>query len=351
MNGNLVWILAAALASAFVLTFATTPAVKKLAEKLGAMDIPDGKRRIHDHPIPRMGGLAIFLGFLIATVLFADLSSQICGILGGCLILVITGIVDDIIQLKWWVKLAAQAAATAVAIASGVLIEVVTNPNVFGNTPHLVLGWLSIPVTVLWIIGITNAVNLIDGLDGLAAGVSIISSATMLAVALFIPEAGDNVPVVLAALMGACMGFLPYNLNPAKIFMGDTGSMLLGYVLATISAVGLFKFYAIVTFAVPVIALAIPVADTLFAIVRRILKGQSPVEPDRGHLHHILLDMGLSQKQAVAVIYAVSSVFGAIAMLITRAGEIRLVFFIAAFCIALGVFLVVFRKSKKNRRS
>lgn len=349
MSGKLVWTLVAALASAFALTFAATPSVKKLAEKLGAMDVPDGQRRIHDHPIPRMGGLAIFFGFLVATVLFSELTNQIVGILGGCLIIVISGVADDIHHLKWWEKLAAQAAATAVAIASGVLIEVVTNPNVFGDTPHLVLGWLSVPVTVVWIIGITNAVNLIDGLDGLAAGVSIISSAAMLAVSLFIPEAGDNVPVVLAALMGACMGFLPYNLNPAKIFMGDTGSLLLGYILATISAVGLFKFYAVVTFAVPVIALAIPVADTLFAIVRRILKGQSPVEPDRGHLHHILLDMGLSQKQAVAVLYAVSSVFGAAAMLITRAGEIRLVFFIAVFFLALLVFLAVLRKNKDRR--
>ena len=349
MNGKLVWTLVAALSSAFALTFAATPTVKKLAVKLGAMDVPDGKRRIHDHPIPRMGGLAIFFGFLVATVLFAELTNQILGVLGGCLIIVISGVADDIYQLKWWEKLAAQAAATAVAISSGVLIEVVTNPNVFGNTPHLVLGWLSVPVTVVWIIGITNAVNLIDGLDGLAAGVSIISSAAMLAVALFIPEAGDNVPVVLASLMGACMGFLPYNLNPAKIFMGDTGSLLLGYILATVSAVGLFKFYAVVTFAVPVLALAIPVADTLFAIVRRILKGQSPVEPDRGHLHHILLDMGLSQKQAVAVLYAVSSVFGAAAMLITRTGKIRLAFFIAVFFIAFFVFLLVLRKNKGRR--
>lgn len=350
MDKTLVWLLVSALALAFVLTLAATPLVRRLAQKLGAVDLPDEKRRIHTQPTPRMGGLAIFFGFLAATLLFADLTTQVRGILFGCLILVIAGVLDDIYCLKWWIKLLAQIAAAAAAILSGVLIQVVTNPNVFGETPHLALGWLSVPVTVLWIVGITNAVNLIDGLDGLAAGVSIISSVTMLAVTLFIPEAGNNVPVILAAFMGACLGFLPYNLNPAKIFMGDTGSMLLGYVLATVSAVALFKFYAIVTFAVPVLALAFPLADTIFAVIRRLIHGKSPVAADRGHLHHILLDMGLSQKQAVATLYAISSILGAMAMLMTRAGEIRLIFLVIAFILALVVFLTIKRKNK-NRRS
>ncbi len=177
------------------------------------------------------------------------------------------------------------------------------------------------PVTILWIVGITNSVNLIDGLDGLAVGVSTIASTTMFVVALLVSE--GNVAVILAALMGACLGFMPYNLNPAKIFMGDTGSLLLGYVLATVSVVGMFKFYAIVTFVVPILALFLPLFDTLCAIVRRLLRGQSPMHPDRGHLHHRLIDMGLSQKQAVAVLYSLSAVLGLCAVVLATSGALR----------------------------
>ena len=176
------------------------------------------------------------------------------------------------------------------------------------------LGWLAIPVTVLWIVGITNSVNLIDGLDGLAVGVSTIASTTMFVVALLVSE--GNVALLLAALMGACLGFMPYNLNPAKIFMGDTGALLLGYVLSTVSVVGMFKTYALVTFVVPILALFLPLFDTVCAFFRRLLRGQSPMHPDRGHLHHRLIDMGLSQKQAVAILYSVSAVLGLCAVVL-----------------------------------
>ena len=213
------------------------------------------------------------------------------------------------------------------------------NPNVFAAENTLLIGYLSIPVTVLWIVGVTNAVNLIDGLDGLACGVSAISSVTMLIVALMVAE--PNVALLLAALAGGCLGFIPYNLNPAKIFMGDTGALLLGYVLATVSILGLFKFYAIMTFLVPVLALALPLFDTIFAIVRRVAHGQSPMAPDRGHLHHRLIDHGLSQKQAVAVLYSLSAMMGLTAVVICTTGKLRLLLLgiDAAIAVAVGIFV------------
>ncbi len=323
------------LAAALIISFAATPIVKSFAEKVGAIDVPKEARRIHTHPIPRMGGLAIFLGFMISVVLFADITKQVQGILIGAVIIVATGALDDIMNLKYWVKLLAQIAAAVVAVAHGVVIEVLMNPNIFSPNESLLLGVLSIPITVFWIVGITNSVNLIDGLDGLACGVSTISSVTMLVVALMVAE--GNVAIILAALAGACIGFIPYNFNPAKIFMGDTGALLLGYVLATVSVMGMFKFYAIVTFVVPILALALPLFDTLFAIVRRLLKGQNPMTPDRGHLHHRLIDMGLSQKQAVAVLYALSAMLGLTAVVISTSGPLRMLLLAIELFIAIAV--------------
>ena len=325
---------------AFVVAFATTPIVKVFAQKVGAMDNPGEERRIHTHPIPRMGGMAIFLGFLVSVVLFAQISKPVQGILIGCIIIVATGVLDDIINLRWLVKLAAQVIAAVIAVAHGVMIEGIMNPNVFAAENTLLIGYLSIPVTIVWIVGVTNAVNLIDGLDGLACGVSAISSITMLTVALMVAE--PNIALLLAALAGGCLGFIPYNLNPAKIFMGDTGALLLGYVLATVSILGLFKFYAVMTFLVPVMALALPLFDTAFAIVRRVLKGQSPMTPDRGHLHHRLIDHGLSQKQAVAVLYSISAMMGLTAVVICTTGKLRLILLVIelAIAVAVGIFVV-----------
>lgn len=327
---------------AFIISFAATPIVKSFAQKVGAMDVPDGARRVHDHPIPRMGGLAIFLGFLLSALLFVDIGPQFQGILLGCVIIVATGVIDDIISLNAWVKLALQIAAALVAVLHGIRIEVLINPIVWSSSEYWVLGALSIPITILWIVGITNSVNLIDGLDGLAVGVSTISSVTMLIIALLVADA--QVALVLAALAGACVGFMPYNLNPAKIFMGDTGSLLLGYVLATTSVMGLFKFYAVVSFAVPLLALAVPLFDTVFAFCRRLLKGQSPFHPDRGHFHHRLIDMGLSQKQAVAVLYCISAVLGLAAVVITTSGEIKALILILGFCLCALLWAFVYGK-------
>ena len=327
------------IAVGFAVSFASTPIVKGFAQKVGAIDVPRDGRRVHDHPIPRMGGLAIFLGFLISVVLFIDITREVRGILLGAVLIVACGAIDDVISLRAWIKLLVQIAAAVIAVLHGVVIEVFRNPNIFSDNEALILGALAVPVTILWIVGITNSVNLIDGLDGLAVGVSTIASTTMFVVALLVSEGG--VAVILAALMGACLGFMPYNLNPAKIFMGDTGSLLLGYVLATVSVVGMFKFYAIVTFVVPILALFLPLFDTLCAIVRRLLRGQSPMHPDRGHLHHRLIDMGLSQKQAVAVLYSLSAVLGLCAVVLATSGALRTFLLIAAAAaaVAVGVFI------------
>jgi len=333
----------AALAVALIISFIATPPVKRFAQRVGAIDVPKDNRRIHKVPIPRLGGLAIFIGFVISVVIWADINREIQGVLLGALLIVSIGAIDDIVPLRSWQKLGGQIVAALIPIFwGGVVIDLISNPNIFAESSYLPFGFMAIPLTVIWIVGITNAVNLIDGLDGLAVGVSTIASLTMLVIALLV-TADANVALVLAALAGACLGFMPYNLNPAKIFMGDTGALLLGYLLSTMSIIGLFKFYAIISFAVPVMALALPILDTLFAILRRLAKGQSPMTPDRGHLHHRLIDMGFSQKQAVFIIYLISGFLGMIAVIMTSSGEIRIIFTGLAFLVVALFVLVAFR--------
>ena len=335
-----------AIVIAFIISFVATPVVKSFAKQVGAIDIPDNKRHIHKQPIPRMGGLAIFIGFLLSVLLFADITNQVRGILLGAILIVIVGAIDDVLNLNAWLKFGVQILAAIIAVLSGVIISVVTNPLLITDGQALTVGVLSVPVTVLWIVAVTNSVNLIDGLDGLACGVSAIASLSMLVVSMLVSDANANVAVVLAALCGACLGFIPYNLNPAKIFMGDTGALLLGYILATVSVIGMFKFYAIITFILPVLALAVPLLDTTFAFTRRILNGQSPFHADRGHFHHRLLDMGLNQKQAVAVLYAVSAILGLAAVVLTSTGVTKAIVAIIAFVIAVCIWLFVFRNNK-----
>lgn len=318
---ELLLLVGAALLTAMVVSFLMCPMVKSFAYKIGAIDVPKDNRRMHKKPVPRLGGLAIFLGFIVSMLLFAHVDHEMQGILLGAVIIVVLGVVDDMSPLRASFKFIVQIVAALVAVFHGVVIETLSNPNVFSQSPYWNLGWIAIPVTVLWIVGITNAVNLIDGLDGLACGVSTISALTMLVIALLVSEA--DVAIIMAALVGACLGFMPYNRNPAKMFMGDTGSTFLGYILATISIQGLFKYYAIVSFAVPFLILGLPMFDTIFAIVRRLAHGQNPMAPDRGHIHHRLIDMGLNQKQAVASLYAVSSILGLSAVVLTASGAIK----------------------------
>ena len=332
-----------ALLSALVISFLMTPVVKSFAYKVGAIDVPKDDRRMHKEPIPRLGGLAIFFGFMVSILLFVEITPEMRGILLGAVVIVVLGVVDDIMALPAMLKFVVQIVAALIPALSGVVIQAFSNPNIFSDNLYWVLGWLSIPFTVLWIVAITNAVNLIDGLDGLADGVSAISATTVLVIALMASEI--QVAILMAALVGACVGFMPYNLNPAKMFMGDTGATFLGYILATMSIQGLFKFYAVISFAVPFLILGLPIFDTAFAFIRRIAHGQSPMHADRGHIHHRLIDMGLSQKQAVATLYVISAILGLSAVVLTTGGEQKAMLFFATLCIVGAVAArVVFPK-------
>ena len=307
----------------FAFTFATTPLVRRFAFKIGAIDIPKDNRRMHKKPTPRIGGLAIIFGFTVATLCFAQPSRQLYGTLAGAAIIAVMGVIDDCKNLPAKLKFVIQIIAALVVVFAGdIKIDVFTNPNFLSDNPYWVLPeWLSVTLTVIWIVFITNAVNFIDGLDGLAAGVSAIMSISLLFISIRVGE--YSIAILGIALMGSCFGFLPFNFNPAKIFMGDTGSTFLGFMLATLSIQGVFKSYAVISFAVPLLILGLPLFDALFAMIRRILRGQSPMTADRGHLHHRLVDMGFSQKQTVFILYAISGVLGITAVLLAESGVLR----------------------------
>lgn len=307
----------------FAFTFATTPLVRRLAFRIGAIDIPRDARRMHKKPTPRIGGVAIIFGFAVATVCFAQWSRPLIGTMLGAAVIAVMGFVDDLKNLPAKLKFVIQIVAALIVIfVGGIKIDVFTNPNLLSDNPYWVLpGWLSITLTVLWIVFITNAVNFIDGLDGLAAGVSAIMSVSLVFISVRVGE--YSIAILGIALMGSCFGFLPFNFNPAKIFMGDTGSTFLGFMLATLSIQGVFKSYAVISFAVPLIMLGLPLFDASFAMIRRIAHGQSPMVADRGHLHHRLVDMGFSQKQTVFILYAISGVLGITAVLLAESGFLR----------------------------
>ena len=307
----------------FAFTFATTPLVRRFAFKIGAIDIPKDNRRMHKKPTPRIGGLAIIFGFTVATLCFAQPSRQLYGTLAGAAIIAVMGVIDDCKNLPAKLKFVIQIIAALVVVFAGdIKIDVFTNPNFLSDNPYWVLPeWLSVTLTVIWIVFITNAVNFIDCLDGLAAGVSAIMSISLVFISIRVGE--YSIAILGIALMGSCFGFLPFNFNPAKIFMGDTGSTFLGFMLATLSIQGVFKSYAVISFAVPLLILGLPLFDALFAMIRRILRGQSPMTADRGHLHHRLVDMGFSQKQTVFILYAISGVLGITAVLLAESGVLR----------------------------
>ncbi len=333
----------AALVLSFVISFALTPLVKKFAQLVGAMDVPKDSRRMHKVPIPRLGGLAIFLGFLLTVLLLVDLTPQLQSILLGSVIIVVLGVIDDIQPLRAWLKLIVQIIAALIPACSGVVVHILSNPVFFTENNYIQLGVLAIPITVIWIVLITNAVNLIDGLDGLAAGVSVIASLSVIVVALVL---GDGITaVIMAALAGGCVGFIPYNFNPAKIFMGDTGATFLGYIMATVSVMGLFKSYDIISFVVPFLILGLPIFDTCFAFCRRLAHGKNPMAPDRSHVHHRLIDMGLNQKQAVAILYVVSVILGLSAVVLATSGALKAIIVLCAICAAVLVASQIFRHS------
>lgn len=316
--------------------FLITPLVIKLAHKVGAIDVPKDNRRVHTVPIPRLGGVAIFIAFLIAVLVTFKLDTRLIGVLIGAAMMVTMGYFDDIKPLSAKVKLLVQIIAAAIVIYSGVLITRVTNPMYYltdDAARYIFLGNWSYPLTLVWIVGITNAINFIDGLDGLAAGISTISALTLAAVALLLKQ--EYIAVLAATLAGATIGFLPYNFNPAKIFMGDTGSLFLGYMLSVMSIMGVLKSAAALSILVPVFAIGLPIFDTFMAIVRRSLSGKSVMEADKGHLHHKLLDIGLSQRQAVLTLYSISAVLGFSAVALVEATfKIAAILVLAVFFLA-----------------
>jgi len=338
---------------AFAISLAATPFIITLAHKIGAVDVPDDKRRVHKKPIPRLGGLAIFYGFLVSLLFFARLDQQMRGILIGALIIVGVGIIDDVKQLRALVKLAAQIVAALVVVFNNIRITAISVPAFISETGVLQLGMFSIPITVVWVIIVTNAVNHIDGLDGLAVGVSSIASFSLFFIAILGGE--QNVAIISAALAGGCLGFLPYNFNPAKIFMGDTGSQFLGYMLSVICIQGLFKGYVIISFIVPLLILGLPLFDTIFAIVRRAWNHKPIMGADRGHLHHRLLDNGFTQKQTVAILYVIASVLGISAVLLLEKGAYAAcVLLMVAVAVAFGMYKLLrkrFNIWKKNREN
>lgn len=296
---------------ALIVTYICTPLVRTLAVKIGAIDAPDA-RKVHQVSIPRLGGLAIYVGYMVSLLYSVKDISSVKGLLIGSVILVAVGIWDDVKQIGPKTKLLGQ-------IVAALMLPIFDNAIHFISIGDhmLYLEYLSIPLTVFWIVGFTNIVNLIDGLDGLAAGISLIACIAICIVTLQMGQV--DLACITLALAGAACGFLRYNFNPAKIFMGDTGSMLLGYTMAAISVMGSVKTAATVGLVVPVIVLGLPILDTLFAIVRRRINGRPVFQPDKGHLHHRLLAMGLTQKQAVLLMYAITAVLGCVSIVAAKA--------------------------------
>lgn len=287
-------------------TMLLTPVVKNFASKFKIVDQPN-ERKVHKEPTPRLGGAAIYLGFTAAMVIAVILANafnvhikylQILGIFISATIIFILGVIDDVRGLKSLTKLIWQLIASAIVIFFGVEINFISNP-LNGVLP--LIPYISIPLTLIWLTGVTNAINLIDGLDGLAAGVTAISASTLFIVAVRTHEIGAA--IILISIAGASIGFLKYNFFPAKIFLGDSGSYLLGFLLAVASIMGVFKTTLVVALIIPVLILGVPIFDTVFAIARRLSQGKSPFAADNKHIHHMLLRAGFSQREAVMAIY------------------------------------------------
>lgn len=297
------------LALAFGASFLLTPLVRLVSLGLGFVELP-GERRIHRRPLPMGGGVALFLAFWITAVAALPWDRSLGGLLLSSGLLLMVGLVDDAVDLRWYYKLAGQTAAALILIAYGVRIEFVTHP-LSGETVYIG-GW-GLPLTLFWLVAMANMINFIDGLDGLAAGVCTIASIPLFLIAASLGR--WEAALMTVALAGATAGFLPHNFNPARIIMGDTGAMFLGFVLGAISVEGALKGATALAFVAPILALGLPIFDTLFAIARRFANGRPVYLADRDHLHHRLLALGLSQRQSVLVLYALSALMGAGALL------------------------------------
>ena len=336
---------------AFIVAFMATPYTIKLAKKIGAVDVPKDERRMHKRAMPKFGGPAVILGFLVSVVYLLIVMSledtiilngpenygmKLIGLFLGIVIISITCIIDDIKTIKPIVKLSGQLLAAIVAVAFGIRIESI-NVSII-QAPELG-EILSTIVTILWIVGVTNAINLIDGLDGLASGISVISAISLLVI--FVLNGSSLISIVLiTALAGALVGFLPFNFAPAKTFIGDTGSNFLGFSLAVISILGSAKTYTAAVIVLPLIVLGLPIFDTVWAIIRRLIKGKSikaVFKADKGHLHHKLVARGFSQKQAVLILYGISAIFGMFAVILCDSGIWKALSFLLIVIVAIAV--------------
>ncbi len=295
---------------AFFIALLATPACRWLALRTGAVAIP-GERSVHREPMPYLGGLAIAAGFAGAVLVAGRGDFPWFTVLSGGLFILLLGIVDDVVSLRPWVKLLGQLVGAAVLYFGGVQVGYITNP--LGGL--FLLGWLALPITLAWVVGVINVVNLSDGLDGLAAGISSIAGLTLLYVAW--QQGQPGVALAAAALSGSTLGFLPYNFNPARIFMGDGGSMFIGYVLAAIAMQGTLKSTAAIALLIPFLALGLPMFDAFFSVLRRAANGRPIYEADGGHLHHRLLRLGMTQRQVVISMYMGSLLLGSSAALMT----------------------------------
>lgn len=326
---------------AFFAAIVLTPLVKRIAFRIGAVDAPN-YRKVHARIMPRLGGLAIFGAFLVGLAVLRPESEYTLAIVLGATIIVATGVVDDMYEISAKAKLIGQIAAAAVIVfVGGIDIDFINLP--FNGI--LDFGFLSIPLTIIWIVGITNAINLIDGLDGLAAGVSTIALVTLAAMAFIM---GNMFVLVMAAILAmSTIGFLFYNFHPAKIFMGDTGALFLGFMIAVFSLLG-FKNVTVISFIIPVIMLGVPISDTFFAIVRRVRMKQKWSDPDKSHLHHRLLDMGFSHRQTVLLIYGIAIMFGLAAVIFSMSTVWGAILLITVILVAIELFVEVIALAGKN---
>ena len=319
---------------AFITAFVITPHTMRLAKRVGAIDIPND-RRVNKKPMPRLGGLAVISGFFVSIIYLLittslegkiDLFGQenyyikLIGFFVGILVLGIGCYIDDVKGIPSYAKLAIQIVAAIIVVAFGIKIEDISIPFIEGKIE--IGGVFSYILTVCWIVGITNAINLIDGLDGLSSGVTLISCLSLLMV--FALNGSPLIAIILiTALAGAIVGFLPFNFSPAKTFIGDTGSNFMGFSLSIISILGVAKTYTALVLIAPIIILAMPIFDTLFAIFRRIIKGKSlkaVFKPDKGHIHHKLMAKGYTQKQAVLIMYGITAILGMFAVILLESG-------------------------------
>ena len=307
-----------------VVAFAATPLSIRIANKFGIIDKPKDERRVHRKPIPRFGGMGIFLGSMAAMVIPAGMNSKIQIAMLGGLLMYLLGVIDDILDIKPVVKFTGQVAIASLVYALGVRITFISNffdlMVADSNANVLLSAGVGYIITVLWIVGITNAVNLMDGLDGLAAGSTMIMSLSLAYIAYIHGARLGSMPVCIAlvAVAGGCLGFLPYNFSPAKTFMGDGGALYLGYMIAVLSVISPLKQATVVGALIPMLTLAVPIFDTLFAMLRRVLKHESIMHADKGHLHHHLMAAGFGQRRSVLIMYGIVGIMGVVAVLISR---------------------------------